>query len=356
MSNHLLEKQIKEIQEQYFDLLKKILPLLESELYLLSALDSISLFWRKKQSVIEMFLNYIVKERNTVFYTGAVCFEENNGDQYPFMLMGDLHIFDDPLGRYCEICHQNESTLGLFLKQILLCARNNIDILKNCDELIIVLPLRNIEHTDQAEDLKKLGEKCFLNFFNDFYDLNSYFQNCNTVDDLVKHFRLELQGVVCLYENDNAEDVFRTRVERVIEISKNYYENGHSIAEYFYFFFFSTLLQSIEILSIASFYNATPLIRYPVALQNAFLLLPSFYKDNLYQATSRFFILNSLYKLFVNSFNNNVSLRAFYENVKNFSFEKKALSCYSENTPKETMKKLDLLIESFVKNFSYQDK
>ena len=64
MRNLLLENQIKEIQSQYLDLLKLLKPMIEDEKYVAVALDSISLFWRKRKQVIAVYLQYIAKEHN----------------------------------------------------------------------------------------------------------------------------------------------------------------------------------------------------------------------------------------------------------------------------------------------------
>ena len=46
---------------------------------------------------------------------------------------------------------------------------------------------------------------------------------------------------------------------------------------------------------VSSAYNATPLIRYPVSLHNAFLLIPNFYNDNF---TTMEFVVDILVSIF----------------------------------------------------------
>lgn len=350
MNNHLLENQIKEIQSQYLDLLKCTVPMLKDEEYVAVALDSISLFWRKKKPVINMYLQYIVKERNSVFYTAATYFDVKNGEQYPFMLMGDVHIFDDPLGKYCEICRRCSQVSKTFYEKVLVCSKDNIDILEKCEGLVIVLPLRSMGSTIEEKELYKIGERAFVELFNGIPNLGVYFKSCITIDDVIGHFKDEYKDIVCLYEDDDKRNDFRTRVERAIEKIKPVIGEGYSLGEYFYFSLFGPLQQAIDILLVACAYNALPLIRYPVALHNALLLLPNFYSGDIKDITAKFFVYNFLYKMFDQSFYHNEPLTVFFKRVKNFSFERKALSCYKDNNPKQTLEELNHLIEDFNKS------
>ena len=354
MSRSLLESQIKEIQIQYLDLLKTMLPMLDDEKYLVMALDSISLFWRKKKPVIDIYLKYIAKEQNAVFYTAATYFDVENGEQYPFLLMGNLHIFDDPLGKYCEICHRFKDVPQALSEKVLVCAKDNIDILEKCEGLVVVLPLRFMGTSMEEKEFHKLGEKTFLSFFKDIPDIETYFKTCDSTDAVIKHFKDDYQDAICLYENDSRVDDFRIRVEHAAEMTKAQMGEGYSMGEYFYFCFYGSLQQAIDILLVSSAYNATPLIRYPVSLHNAFLLISNFYDDNFTEASSRLFVYNNLYKMFDQSLFVGESLSTFYARVRDFSFESKACACYQADNLKETCEKLHVLIKNFEK--AYRDK
>lgn len=350
MSSYLLENQIREIQSEYLDLLKTMMPMIDDEKYVVVALDAISLFWRTKKPVIDMYLQYIVKEKNTVFYTAATYFDFENGEQYPFLLMGDLHIFDDPLGRYCEICHHYKDAPMALAEKVSICAKDNIDILEKCEGLVVVLPLRFMGTSKEEQDFAKVGEEVFLSFFNDIPDMNTYYKMCTTVDDLIKHFKIEYQDTVCLFERDNEIMDFQKRVEKAISIQKELIGEEYTIGAYFYFALFGPLQQAIDILLVAATYNAIPLIRYPVALHNAFLLLPNFFDDNHENLISKIYVFNCIYKMFDSSLYLNESLSSFYERVKKYSFETKALSCYCADNHKQTLENLHLLVEEFNKN------
>lgn len=349
MSNCLLESKVKEIQLQYLDLLKDMMPMIDDEKYVEVALDSISLFWRKKKPVIDMYLQYVVKEKNTVFYTAATYFDVENGEQYPFLLMGDLHIFDDPLGRYCEICHHFKDAPKALAEKVSICAKDNIDILERCEELVLVLPLRFMGTSKEEHDFSKIGEDVFCSFFNNIPDMNSYQENCSTIDEIVEHFKCEYQDTVCLFEYDNENTSFKDRVKKAIDIQKELVGDGYEEGAYFYFALFGPLQQAIDILLVAASYNAVPLIRYPVALHNAYLLLPNFFKENHDEIEARVCVFNSLYKMFDQSAYLNESLSEFYDRVKKFSFEKKALTCYKAGNPKQTLESLHFLVEDFNK-------
>ena len=347
MRNLLLENQIKEIQSQYLVLLKRLKPMIEDEKYVAIALESISLFWRKRKQVIAVYLQYIAKEHNAVFYTAATYFDVKNGEQYSFMLMGDLHIFDDPLGRYCEICHQNSEAPKAIFDKISVCANDNIDLLEKCEGLVIVLPLRSLGSSAEETELNKVGEKAFIEYFDGIPDLNTYFELCKTADDVSKCFKDKYRNTVRLFEDDIITDDFRARVDRAVDIQKSLLGEGYSFGEYFYSSLFGPLRQAIDILCIVSAYNLIPLIRYPVALHNAYLLLPNFFGDELADVKTRLLMFNALYQMFDPAQYANESLSVFYKKVKNFSFESKALSCYQEDNPKQTLESLHTLLEDF---------
>lgn len=346
MKNYLLEEKIKDIQSQYLDLLKVMVPLIEDEEYVVTVLDSIALFWRKNKTVISMYLMYLVKEGNAVFYTAATYFDVANGEQYPFLLMGDLHIFDDPLGRYCEICHQGGAPEA-FSEKVSICAKDNIDILEKCEGLIVVLPLRYMGKVLEEKEFLKFGEKAFLEFFNDVPNIKTYFDSCNTVDEVIEHFKVEYQQTVCLFENDVPTIGFRSRIERAAEMTRKIMGDGYTTGEYFYFSLFGPLQQAMDIIMVTVEYNAIPLVRYPVTLHNIYLLLPNFVTENLHEITSRLFVFNALYKMFDQSKYMNESLGEFYASVKKYSFEKKVMLCYEENNLKQTLDKIHLLVEDF---------
>jgi len=116
-----------------------------------------------------------------------------------------------------------------------------------------------------------------------------------------------------------------------------------------YFSFFGPLQQAIDVLLVSATYQATPLIRYPVALHNAFLLLPNFYDGNCKDVMAKIYTFNYLYKMFDQSIYYSEPLSAFYDSVKGFSLETKALSCYKDDNPKQTLESLHTLLEDFKK-------
>lgn len=347
MSKHLLEDQIKEIQSEYLDLLKTLKPMIEDEEYVSVALDSISLFWHKKRPVIDVYLQYIAKEQNGVFYTAATYFDVNNGEQYPFMLMGNLHIFDDPLGKYCEICHRWSEAPKSIFEKISVCANDNIELLEKCEGLVTILPLRGMGSTDEEQERIKTGEKVFLNFFDDIPDMDSYYMSCTTVDDIVNSFKEDYMSNVCLYEGDSKTEDFRIRVENAIDIQKTLIGEGYSLGLYFSTSLMGPLQQAIDILCLSSAYNLIPLIRYPVALHNVYMLLPNFFDETHEDIRARIVVFNALYNLFDQTLFAKESLSVFYEKVTSFSFETKALSCYRIKNPKQTLEDLHSLLDDF---------
>ena len=348
MNNHLLIDQIIDIQKQYRSLLQTVIPLLENDEYISVGLDAIDVFWHSKKAIIETYLRYYLSEQNAVFYTAATCFSIDEGDQYPFMLMGNLHIFDDPLGKYCEICHQGSFPKVLFDK-VKECAKDNAVVLEKWMGLILILPLRIMWSRKNENDFMKSGEKTFLELFNGIPDMDSYFRECKSADDICNFFKKEYQDMIKLCESDNdPQKAFRERIEKSIEELRSQIGEGYSEGDYFFFLVYGSLQQALDIVLVSVEYSAVPMVPNTVVYNFILLLLPNFVDENdcLLQ---RIEVCNTLNLLFDRTKHIDEPLISFRERVEEFDFEHKALLCFDDMNVKNSIKELADLITQFEK-------
>lgn len=343
MKNLLLDD-ILAIQKEYCEVLKEQIPYLENEETTAVALDSIAIFWRRRKKVIDLFLRYIAKQNNTYIYTAATYFDVENGEQYPFLLLGDTHIFDDPLGRYCEICYSGNAPQALSDK-VLICAKDNIDIIEKCDNRILVLPLRFMGKEKDEREFLKIGEDVFLEFFPNISDMPTYFKTCLSMTDLLGMVNIQLLENMMLVEDDDIDFPIEERLKIVFDTTKKTMgeENNFSDGELFYFAVYGPIQQALDIIALCLEYGCVPLIRYPITLQYILTLLPNFREIEGYdEIIKTIIVMNSLYKVFDYEELSGYSLSEYQESVAEFDFENKALNLFDEcNSEEYTMKYMD---------------
>ena len=103
MNYSLLRDEIKQIQQEYKNLLSNLLPLLKAKRSMV-ALDEINLFWARHIDIVKLYLKTELSVMNSYVFTAATYMDIEDKEQYPFLLLGDQHILDDPLCKYAEIC------------------------------------------------------------------------------------------------------------------------------------------------------------------------------------------------------------------------------------------------------------
>ncbi len=144
MNSNLLTTRIKGIQIEYKELLSKLSPKLKSG-QVPEALDELNLFWLRHIDEVQLYLKYWLYGEDCYIFTAATFMDFNDNEHLPFLLMGEKHILDDPLGRYSELCRKMErGTDSEFLyRQVIITSEDNLSILEGTDENILILPLQS---------------------------------------------------------------------------------------------------------------------------------------------------------------------------------------------------------------------
>ena len=88
---------IKGIQIEYKELLSKLSPKLKSG-QVPEALDELNLFWLRHIDEVQLYLKYWLYGEDCYIFTAATFMDFNDNEHLPFLLMGEKHILDDPLG------------------------------------------------------------------------------------------------------------------------------------------------------------------------------------------------------------------------------------------------------------------
>ena len=93
---------IKEIQNEYLNMLINIKDKIDTVVYMF-IIDEINIFWYSKREIVKLYLSNITLKDNVYIFTGATYLDVDDFEHYPFIMMGNAHIVDDPLCKYSRV-------------------------------------------------------------------------------------------------------------------------------------------------------------------------------------------------------------------------------------------------------------
>lgn len=337
MKSSLLVDQITKLQDEYCDLLKSLLPALQT-MSSPAALDEINLFWFKKMELVRLYLTKIVANKDSYTFTASTFMGFDDKEQYPFLLLGKHHILDDPLCKYSDICitmPETRMSKKLF-EQISITAEDNIKILEGCHGLIVVLPLRILSQTPKDSVLFQIGEQAFISLFNGINSLEDYFEKCGSYADIMKYARDDIGKIILFTENDDRSLPFEERYAKA-KIELSYMMDDYvSEARIFFLMVYGCIQQAVDIIVSCLEYECVPFLRFPVAL-NYFLLLTENLKHipSIPEMRYKACIANLFYKICDKEKLSQFGFDKFADEIVSSSLSDKVFSLLSQDNIKE---------------------
>lgn len=267
MNYSLLRDEIKQIQQEYKNLLSNLLPLLKAKRSMV-ALDEINLFWARHIDIVKLYLKTELSVMNSYVFTAATYMDIEDKEQYPFLLLGDQHILDDPLCKYAEICIKMPDGIAseLLYQQIVKAAEDDIRVINTCEDQIVILPLRLLNSPKEDNPLLNLGEQIFLSMFPDINSMETYVQKCSNFSDIVRYGIPNLSEIIMFSEDDDRATPFEERFRAAINNAPGMVDKTKSDAENFFMLVYGFIQQAIDVIVSCEEYRCIPYIRYPVAL------------------------------------------------------------------------------------------
>ena len=202
-------------------------------------------------------------------------FDDN--EHLPFLMMGNKHILDDPLGKYSLIRSKMlEGKDAYFLyKQISVTAEDNLKVLENIHNEILILPLRLLNQSNDQKAFEKVGEQVFVSLFNGIYSLSEYFEKCNSIDDIIHFARDDIGRLIMFSEDDDVMLDFKERFRIALIETKFMVDPNRSDSYNFFMLVFGFIQQALDIIVSCMEYECIPYIRYPVSLHYISMLSQS---------------------------------------------------------------------------------
>lgn len=266
MKSNLLLNKIHLIQSRYKELLVALLPKLKSK-YAPEALDEINLFWLRHIETVQLYLRSWFPSKNSYVFTAVPFMDFENDEHLPFLLMGDKHILDDPLSKYCEI--RNEMPEGkdaeFLYKQIRVTAEDNIKLLENVRDEILILPFRLLTQSNDHNSLYKVREQVFISLFNGINSLDDYFLKCDSIDDIMRFAREDIESLVIFSEDDDVTLPFEERFRTALAATQYIVDANKPDSYNFYVLVFRYIKQAIDVIESCVEYGCIPYIRHPTS-------------------------------------------------------------------------------------------
>ena len=333
MKSNLLLNKILLIQTEYRELLTALLPILRSS-HAYVALDEINLFWFRYSEVIRLYLKYWLQGNNTYVFTAVTMMDFDDKEHLPFLLVGNIHILDDPLSRYSEMCSKiqdNEETSFLY-EQIRATAEDNLKILENVNGEILILPLRLLNQSSDNNLFSRVGEQIFVSLFDDINSLSEYYSKCNSIDDIMLHAHKDIGKIVLFSEDDDTSQSFRDRFKEASSKYQFLHNSNISDSEVFLMFVFGFIQQAIEIISLCLEYGCTPFIRNSVSLHYISLLTENMLEtEQISSLRFKMCIAFIVYNLCNKDMLDSIEIDEFLRINKRYSFNTKIFRALSEH-------------------------
>lgn len=228
--------------------------------------------------IVQLYLKSAFGGDNSYVFTASTFLDYEDAEHFPFLLLGEKHILDDPLGKYSEMCNRmpaGQDAESLYA-QIVQTAEDNIKIITNCRNYIYILPLRLLSQSQEYNSLFKIGEQVFLNLFADIESLDGYFQKCTSFDDILRYARNDIDKLVFFTEHDNKSLPLYERYQNALAGNKYFLDAKKPDSYNFFVLVFGPIQQAIDIIVSCIEYKCIPYIRYPISLHYISLILKNF--------------------------------------------------------------------------------
>lgn len=334
--NNSLVHELDNVQNEYLSILKQLNKLPVEELSL-STIDSINIFWFEKRNIVKLAFEYFFKEKDTYCFSGASYFDFNARYQYGFFLLGDYHIFDDPLPDYLSTITKisDKFFLEKMKKTISQTIKDNIKLIEESNNHLHVLPLRHltIVLNQNYKQLDKMAEKLFCNFFLDVENLKEYRKKIITLEDIVQYLEPQNASMILLFDGDNPLEDWESRFNKYLVDNDNFDVTKFSESEIFFMTIYSYLRQALAMISMEETFSVIPALRSFIPL-HYYVLISSTFESIL---TEDKFFIKSNYK------KTQLAYFVYLEySRRDLNYSLSELKKYSANFEKKLINKLDL--------------
>ncbi len=277
--NDMLLDELELLQYEYRDLLVNAIENWD-ESNTIAVLDEISVFWQKNRRLVNCTLSYISAPYRSYMFTGATIFGIDDNEHYPFLCLGDFHIWDDPIYSYIKTAlnSPNEIFNEQLTAQVKETIADNIKLIDTLKGKVFILPVRMLSETS-IDLIHQAAMNAFLSIFKDELSFDDYKKNFKTIDDIIPALDENSSQLLIFDTGSNLKLDLKTRFTDYRHTANLPLPSNASDATVFWFGIYGCLAQAIDILSVCTQYKLVPYIRYTVSFQYMLILAGNF-RDN----------------------------------------------------------------------------
>ncbi len=317
MKDDFLHIEIKKLQDNYKKILETGLDAYSNRYYK-NIIDEINIFWYANRNLVKLILQTISPQFNCYAFTGASFLDLEDNEHFPFVMLGDTHILDDPLFGFTKIF--NDITDGPFVdeikKQIELTIVDNIRILENYSNIIFILPLRQLTSTN-VDLLKKASDQAFLSLFKDReMTIKDYLSSYSSLAEIKNDLIEEAKKRLIFSDIDNMNEDIVDRFQQYLSSTSLPFGKGKNDAILFYLVLSGFFAQALDILLMCSEYKIIPYIRYDTTFSYLMLLSNNFDSSLMQEIVFKSAISHILYKNFNKSLIKDIDFIEYFEKLR----------------------------------------
>lgn len=333
MGKNFLINKVNNIQNEYLEMLLKIKDEIDTKDYIY-IIDEINIFWYSHREAVTLYLSNITPQDKAYIFTGATFLDVDDFEHYPFVMMGDIHIVDDPLCKYSRIVPECKSQgfSETLRNQIICSVEDNIKILSKYSFAILILPLHLLYDNDMKL-ISKVANDAFLSMFSmENINIDIYFQNFSSIQDISSVLKPGIERYIVFDEREDLKKSLTERFKNYIDKTNVPLSEGKNDAFKFWMLVYSFIMQALDIILCCSNFNLIPYLRYGVTFQYVTLLGENFSevkgsRDMLFKCK----IAHILYMIFDKEKIRDISFVQFYKSLNECNFSEKIEEHLSKN-------------------------
>lgn len=266
MTNQLI-RELDRIQQDYLKILKRIV-LKPDNMLLKETIDEINIFWFKNRNIINLAGKYLFVEKDTYCFTGVSIYGVEDQSQNSFFLLGEYHVFDDPIPWYANTINDIEKISDSLyyegLRSIVTkTISDNIKLMENYNGFIWVMPLKFIsEINDQFnKNLEDIAERLFCQLFNGVSNLREYHSIIKTASDIEQYIDQAKVSSIILYDDDIFSKSWDERLTKYKSENVGNMPSDCDDGTAFFYSVYGHLRQALGIVDVASRFEVIPVLR-----------------------------------------------------------------------------------------------
>lgn len=318
-----LENALYNMQVEYCNILKSAQKGLNTDDFMF-VIDEVNLFWYANRNKIKMILDYLLSNGDCFMHTGATFLDVGAFEHFPFVMLGEYHIIDDPVANFGESLSklENRNFKKYLNKQIKLTVEQNINIIENHSDIIQILPIRFINNSGRKYSLKA-SQDAFLSLFkNEKLTVEKYLNLYKSIEDIDVNLKEYCKEIIIFTDTDKNDSLIN-RFKAFLN-KTDIFQSNKTDAEIFMATLVGYFMQAFDIILVCLKYNLQPYLRYIIPFHNILLLAHSLPQDPeikkiLLNAKISYLLHHSVdFDIF-----KDLNFNEFYKKIKTTGFEDK---------------------------------